>query len=94
MRLIDADDVQKKLVDAIDWLRKEDYGTYSAVVDDIVFVLDKQPTTFDVNKVVDELESFAKLAEERYKNNTNSHAYQEYKCWMKAIKIVKRGGIE
>ena len=51
------------------------------------------PTAYDVDKVVEELESFAKLAEDRWTNGTSKHAYQEHKCWVKAIEIVKNGGV-
>lgn len=51
----------------------------------------EQPTAYDIDKVVEELESFAKLAEDRWVNGTSKHAYQEHKCWVKAIEIVKNG---
>ena len=56
-------------------------------------VISEQPTAYDINKVVDELESFAKLAEDRWTNGTSKHAYQEHKCWYKAIEIVKQGSV-
>ena len=49
------------------------------------------PTAYDVDKVVEELESFSKLAEDRCTNGTSKYAYQEHKCWVKAIEIVKQG---
>ena len=49
------------------------------------------PTAYDVDKVVEELESFSKLAEDRWTNGTSKYAYQEHKCWVKAIEIVKQG---
>lgn len=51
------------------------------------------PTAYDIDKVVEELESFAKLAEDRWINGTSKYAYQEHKCWVKAIEIVKQGGV-
>ena len=51
------------------------------------------PTAYDVDKVVEELESFSKLAEDRWINGTSKYAYQEHKCWVKAIEIVKQGSI-
>ena len=51
------------------------------------------PTAYSVDKVVEELESFAKLAEDRWTNGTSKHAYQEHKCWVKAIEIVKHGSV-
>lgn len=84
MRLIDADDAQKELIDAVDWLREEDYETYSAIGDNIAFVLSKQPIAYDVDNVVEQLEE---LKEEK---EIGSH-----KVTVKeAIEIVKRGGID
>ena len=51
------------------------------------------PTAYDVDKVVEELESFSKLAEDRWTNGTSKYAYQEHKCWVKAIEIVKQGSV-
>ena len=51
------------------------------------------PTAYYIDKIVEELESFAKLAEDRWANGTSKHAYQEHKCWVKAIEIVKQGGV-
>ena len=48
-------------------------------------------SAYDIDKTVEELESFAKLAEDRWVNGTSKHAYQEHKCWVKAIEIVKQG---
>ena len=50
-------------------------------------------SAYDIDKTVEELESFAKLAEDRLVNGTSKHAYQEHKCWVKAIEIVKQGGV-
>ena len=56
-------------------------------------IINDEPTAYDVDKVVYEFESFAKLAEDRWTNGTSEHAYQEHKCWVKAIEIVKQGGV-
>ena len=55
--------------------------------------IDEQPTAYSVDKVVEELESFAKLAEDRWTNGTSKYAYQEHKCWVKAIEIVKQSSM-
>ena len=55
--------------------------------------IEKMPTAYSVDKVIKELESFAKLAEDRFVNGTSEHAYQEHKCWVKAIEIVKQGSV-
>ena len=59
----------------------------------IMRYIDSMDSDYDVEKVVEELESFAKLAEDRWTNGTSKHAYQEHKCWVKAIEIVKHGGV-
>ena len=57
MRLIDADRLQQDLINQIDWLRKQDYEIYCAIGDDITWCIDKQPTAYDVDKVVERLET-------------------------------------
>ena len=57
MRLIDADRLQQDLINQIDWLRKQDYELYCAIGDDITWCIDKQPTAYDVDKVVERLET-------------------------------------
>lgn len=55
-RLIDADVLCESLIECIGWLREQDYETYCAVGDAIRFVTDQQPTAYDTNKVVQQLE--------------------------------------
>lgn len=57
MRLIDADRLQQDLINQIDWLRKQDYELYCAIGDDITWCIDKQPTAYDADKVVERLET-------------------------------------
>ena len=82
MRLIDADDF-KKFMQAL--------CKAGSPYESFIELLDKQTTAYDIDKVVEELESFAKLAEDRWVNGTSKHACQEHKCWVKAIEIVKNG---
>ena len=83
MRLIDADRLKINL-----------YHNKKVVLnDDLVKCIDDTETAYDIDKTVEELESFAKLAEDRWVNGTSKHAYQEHKCWVKAIEIVKHGGV-
>lgn len=84
-RLIDADD----LIEEIN--KKMPQGSAMGVFKAFI---DEQPTAYNVEKVVAELEEFTKLAEDRWVNGTSNHAYQEHKCWVKAIDIVKSGGID
>ena len=88
MRLIDADSIRGF---AKHIKTNEKFEQY-IMIDDLSKLLDEQPTTYDVDKVVEELESFAKLAEDRWTNGTSKYACQEHKCWVKAIEIVKQGG--
>ena len=55
MRLIDANNTYKELIDNIDWLREQDYETYSTIGDDIRTILDKQPMILDIDKIVEQL---------------------------------------
>ena len=88
MRLIDADSIRGF---AKHIKTNEKFEQY-IMIDDLSKLLDEQPTTYDVDKVVEELESFAKLAEDRWTNGTSKYACKEHKCWVKAIEIVKQGG--
>lgn len=83
-RLIDADKAYKELIEVIDWIREQDYETYSAVGDDIMIVLDDQPTAFDADKVAEKLENYFNTTE----NKDMRLAYHH------AIEIVKGGGVE
>ena len=84
MRLIDADELINQGYEiVVDGLQ---YDTCNKSID-----IDNIPTAYSVDKVVEELESFAKLAEDRWTNGTSKYAYQEHKCWVKAIEIVKQG---
>ena len=89
MRLIDAD--------AIKWDKCED------AEGNPVYVLDKrdidtQPTAYDVDKVVEQLEEKVKLAERRYFDTTaNSPCHDRYKTQYNeramCLEIVKGGGV-
>ncbi len=86
MRLIDADAFN-------DWMLSHFAEPQSALILTLQGFIAEQPTAYSIDKVVKELESFAKLAEDRWTNGTSKHAYQEHKCWVKAIEIVKQGGV-
>lgn len=78
MRLIDAD----KLIENINEIYKGYMTDESGCVPyDFERIVDEQPTAYDIDKVVEELESI----------ECASGAY-ERKCWLdKAIEIVKQG---
>ena len=102
--LISRSEYKSKLVKALDVLNKEYREALLNEDNDLILaiqnqqsaymialrLLDNEPTAYDVDKVVYEFESFAKLAEDRWTNGTSEHAYQEHKCWVKAIEIVKQ----
>ena len=105
--LISRSEYKSKLVKALDVLNKEYREALLNEDNDLILaiqnqqsaymialrLLDNEPTAYDVDKVVYEFESFAKLAEDRWTNGTSKYAYQEHKCWVKAIEIVKQGGV-
>ena len=60
----------------------------------IINSLKEIPTACNIENITNEfitneLESFAKLAEDRWPNGTSNYAYQEHKFWAKAMDIVK-----
>lgn len=91
-RLIYADKLCESLIENISWLREQDYETYCAVGDAIVFVTDQQPTAYDPNKVVERLEDYGNEETYYYKNTPYEKCIEE--CIGKAIQIVKAGGTD
>ena len=91
--LISRSELYDQLANKLTWLMGYGDDLYLAVGSDIKDVIDNMPIAYDVDKVVEELESFSKLAEDRWTNGTSKHAYQEHKCWVKSIEIVKHGGV-
>ena len=95
MRLIDVDKLLETLQDLEPHCDNKQYenGMLKMLRYYMPQIINDEPTAYDVDKVVYEFESFAKLAEDRWTNGTSEHAYQEHKCWVKAIEIVKQGGV-
>lgn len=96
-RLIDADKIYESLIERIDWLRKQDYETYCAVGDTIRFVTDQQPTAYDQNKVMEQLETMRMRYYLTYANTrdkTNDSIWEKVSMAVdKTIEIVKGDGI-
>lgn len=104
-RPIDADKLCESLIENISWLREQDYETYCAVGDAIVFVTDQQPTAYDPNNVVKQLEertAFLKYCT-KYGNNTTEQQSKSYDTMMMyevkdlvddLLEIVKAGGAD
>lgn len=80
MRLIDADKI-------IDSLGNSDMDFA------IGAVIDEQPTAFDVDKVVEQLESKKSRATALQEENTSEYFEGEADAFEIAIKIVKGGGV-
>lgn len=104
MRLIDADELLSKLNEAYKKANAEYHrralngfwcGTCSALQEAIREVKE-QPTTFDVDKVVSELEKNASRYTKKYTTPYGNNGYRDTKAISihKAIEIVKRGGKE
>ena len=89
MRLIDADALLTR-VRQIDFLKVPNSTKISAC--EIMAIINKQPTAFDTEKVVEQVEEM--------KNNKDCQVYcyefYKKKCMIheKAIDIVKKGGVE
>lgn len=86
-RMIDADkskaDLEKAVsknedMDCLDFLR-------------IASVIDKQPTAYDPDKVVEQLENERKFWENAYDSNLGKEKARSYEH---AIEIVKGGGVD
>lgn len=91
MRLIDADNFRRFAHEQL-----EGEKTYS--IDEILEMIDEQPTAYDIEKVVAELEK-KRIEVQKMKNDCIALSDMEV-CdiesvtYDRAIDIVKRGGIE
>lgn len=88
MRLIDADkiDFWKVFIGVSDFAK----DTREAAQE----LIDKQPTAYDVDKVVEQLEAESKRWEESGKKYENKRELGVAEGFRRAIEIVKSGGIE
>ena len=82
MRLIDADAFRRYAHEQLE-------GSKSYSADEIIEMIDKQPTAYNVEKVVAELEKLPNREADYYYANSNDVIDRE-----DAIDIVKRGGVE
>lgn len=86
-RLIDAEALKK------DILSQSILGeTMGKVLDRYIHVVDSQPTVFDVDKVVEQLENYANEEMHYYKGTPYEKCIEV--CIGKAIEIVKGGGVD
>lgn len=98
MRLIDADLLKEKI---LKWLKpsKPDETEMIEIADAIVSTMmeiDEQPTAFDVDKVVEQLEKLADEANDKILEAGGLRLYYDgYEDAMRtAVEIVKGGGVE
>lgn len=86
-RVIDAEALKK------DILSQSILGeTMGKVLDRYIHVVDSQPTVFDVDKVVEQLEDYANEEMHYYKGTPYEKCIEV--CIGKAIEIVKGGGVD
>lgn len=86
-RLIDADKLKADLEKAIS--KNEDMDCLDFLR--IASVIDKQPTAYDPDKVVEQLEDYANEEMHYYKGTPYEKCIEV--CIGKAIEIVKGGGV-
>lgn len=83
------------MIDAIDWLREEDYETYSVIGDNITFIISNQPIAYGVNKVVERLKELRELDACDFDNcpveDTLCCDCVQRRIAERAIEIVKEG---
>lgn len=84
--LISRKETYNELIESIDWLRERDYELYCVIGDSIRVCLDEQPTAYDIDKVVDELELHS------FEFGTDILP-AHYVRLNDAIEIVKQGGV-
>lgn len=85
--LISRSEIYKELISRIDWLRERNYELYCTVGDCIQDTLEKQPTAYDVDEVVEELEL------ESFKFGKDGFS-EKYVRLSDAIEIIKQGCVE
>lgn len=90
MRLIDAD----KLKEAIEEEKDDNDYMCRLCLESIKEIIDEQPTAFDVDKIVEQLETRKTRAAALQKENISEYFEGETDAFEFAIKIVKEGGVE
>ena len=92
MRLIDADTLIKDL----NYLYTKNHIPVDMRAKEILTTIMEQPTAFDADKVVSELEKNASRYTKKYVTPYGNNGYRDTKAISihKAIDIVKRGGKE
>ena len=98
MRLIDADKLYDDLADKLKWLMGYGDDVYLSVGDDIRCAVANQPTAYDPDKVVEQLEELKSLVPvNRILDDIVNEKPKELGmliAYRKAIEIVKGGGVD
>jgi len=88
MKLIDADEL-------IEYIKAFEIGTsISSDQKEFIDCVNKQPTVFDVDKVVEQLETRKTRAAALQKENISEYFEGETDAFEFTLKIVKGGGVE
>lgn len=88
-RLIYADELYDTLANKLTWLMNYGYDVYLKVGKNIREVIDEQPTAYDIDKVVEQLEELIEKNVGFMRATPEANAY--IKAIRDAIEIVKGG---
>ena len=100
MRLIDADKLIEKLRDFKEWENDDGRPIHTMSetqrIDRCINFAQTEPTAFDADKVVSELEKNASRYTKKYVTPYGNNGYRDTKAISihKAIEIVKHGGVD
>lgn len=96
MRLIDADLLKESVAKWLKSYKPDETETIklACVLESVVEEIDEQPTAFDVDKVVEQLETRKTRAAALQKENISEYFEGETDAFEFATKIVKGGGAE
>lgn len=100
MRLIDADLLMRKCEK---WLKpkapdEDEMVSLADIAVSMLMEIEEQPTAFDAEKVIEQLEEESKQSYEDFESYAEEHGIDnDYEDWfyrglIRAIEIVKRGG--
>lgn len=81
---------REAVIAAVDRHTRED-GTLD---DDISVILEEVETTFDKEKVIEELKNLAEVSREYWSKFDDEDAFGEMNAYTRAIEVVEKGGIE
>lgn len=89
MWLIDADKLKKDIL-----LQNILGEPIRKIIDRYIHIVDEQPTAFDMDKVIEQLETRRTKAAALQEENISEYFDGEADAFKFAIKIVKEGGVE